>query len=314
MRQRLQEGEPMAQRLTGLIAAPFTPLRPDGSLNPDGVKPLAELLARNGVRGAFLCGSTGESLSLAVDERRQSLELWRRAAPEGLALIAHVGHNCVAEARRLAAHAAETGADAVAAMPPVFFKPQSIDELIDYCEAVASAAGALPFYYYHIPAKTGVDLPMRAFLDAAGERLPTLAGLKFTHGDLVDFAECLQAAEGRYNILFGRDEMLLAGLAMGAPGGIGTTYTFAAPLYLELIEAFEAGEMAKARSLQYRATAMIRALQGTGLGLPAFKPIMKFLGVDCGPVRPPLRPVTEAEEAEVRRRLEALDFFAYACR
>src|SRR5690606_26966689 len=117
--------------------------------------------------------------------------------------------------------------------------------------------------------------------------IPTLEGIKFTHEDLMDFSRCVRFGDGRYNLLFGRDEILLAGLAMGARGAVGSTYNFAAGYYQAVIEAYQQGDMERAQAEQARATELIAAFAPYG-GIPAQKAIMRMVGLDCGPVRAPL--------------------------
>ena len=143
------------KKLVGLIAAPFTPMHADGRINLDIIPSYASLLAKDGVSGAFICGTTGEGSSLTIDERKSIAEAWATACNSlDLALIVHVGHNSVEEAKSLARHAQEIGANSVAALPPSYFKPGSMEALIAICAEIASAAPALPFYYYHIPSVT----------------------------------------------------------------------------------------------------------------------------------------------------------------
>jgi len=299
----------MAERIEGLIAAPFTPMDPGGRLNLGAVEPYAALLARNGVAGAFVGGTTGESLSLTAEERMRLAEAWTDAAPAGLRVIVHAGAESLEEARRLARHAAEAGAFAIGAMPPTFFRPGNVDSLVAWCAAVAEAARGLPFYYYHIPGMTGVHMPMAEFLPAAAERIENLAGVKYTWEDLNDFSLALDACGDRLDVLYGRDETLLAGLALGARGAVGSTYNFAAPLYVRLMEAVAAGEMDRARDLQRTSRQMIAGICGvTGSFLPAAKSVMAMVGVDCGPVRPPLANLNAQQVEEVRARLAGLGF------
>src|SRR5437773_3098532 len=137
-------------RLTGLVAAPHTPMKTDGNLNPKVISAQAQLLHESGVRGAFICGTTGESLSLTMAERVAVTEAWCDAANGKMTIVVHVGSNSLLEARVLAGHAAQCGVAAIAAMAPSFFK-SSLDELIAYCAAVADAAPNTPLYYYDIP-------------------------------------------------------------------------------------------------------------------------------------------------------------------
>jgi N-acetylneuraminate lyase len=302
--------------LSGLIAAPFTPMRGDGAINPDIIEPMARLLARNGVSGAFVCGTTGESLSLTEAERMEIAAAWVNAAPEGFRVVVHVGHDSLEVSKRLAHQAEELGAAAIGSMGPCFFKPASVAELAAYCRELAAEAPSTPFYYYHIPSLTGLSFNMVDLLTTAGDLIPTLAGVKFTAEDLMDFELCRALDGGRYNMLFGRDEILLAALTLGANGAIGSTYNFAAPLYTRIIQAFDAGDLDTARSLQRRSMEMIRTIQGSqGSFLAASKALMAGLGVDCGPARPPLQNIERTElSGQLLPALRALGYEDFRCR
>lgn len=278
-------------RLAGLVAAAYTPFHADGSLNLSGIQVQAEHFAASGIAAVFACGTTGECHSLATAERKQVVDRWVKAAAGRVKIVAHVGHNSLPDAQALAAHAQESGSDAIAAMSPFFFKPATVDELVDYCAAVAAAAPGLPFYFYDIPSMTGVRLPTAEFLERGGQRIGTLAGVKFTSTDLMVYQECVAAAAGRFDVLYGHDEMLLPALACGARGAVGSTYNYAAPLYLRLLAAFDRGDLAEARRCQLESVRLVRALQGPGV-VRGGKAIMAMLGIDCGPVRLPLPPVT----------------------
>src|SRR4051794_30468064 len=171
----------MTQKLTGLIAAPFAPLGQDGKVNLAIIPALAASLQKNGVKGAFINGTTGESMSLTVAERLQIAEAWRKAASLDFPLVAHVGALALEDARTMAAHAQNIGFTATAAMAPFFFQAPSVDELAAFLGEIASAAPDLPFYYYHIPSMTNVKFTGMAFLKAAKGKIPNLAGIKFTH-------------------------------------------------------------------------------------------------------------------------------------
>jgi len=303
----------MSEHITGLVAAPFTPMHADGSVHIEKIDALAESLIASGVAGAFACGTTGESLSLTLDERQQIAQRWRDAAGDDLAVIIHVGHTCLADAKALAAHAQQIGARALGAMAPCFFKPASLDDLVLWCAEVAAAAPRLPFYYYHIPSMTGVNITVADFLERGAGQIPTLAGVKFTYENLMDYARCLRLLDGRFDMLFGRDEILLSALALGAKGAVGTTYGFAAPLYLRVIEAYNSGDMPTAQAEQARAAEMIAVLIRHG-GLPAMKAVMKMIRIDCGPVRSPLRDLTLEQRHALHQDLEQIGFFEYCSR
>jgi len=301
----------MKYQLPGLVAAPFTPFRADGELALDVIPRQARTLAGNGVIGAFVCGTTGEGASMTSDERRRVTEAWIAARPAGLRIIVHVGHPSAGDARALARHAQDAGADAIATVAPSFFKPPGVGELVAWCAQVAAAAPKLPFFYYHIPSMTNVTIPAAAFLAEARAKIPTLAGIKFTYEDLADYRAAFALGGSDYQVLFGRDEILLTGLQAGATGAVGSTYNYAAPLYVRIMRAFAAGDLPTAEREQAKARAFIDVMNRFG-GQPAGKAIMKLVGIDCGPVRLPMRTLTAAQESELRAALEAQGFFEFS--
>jgi N-acetylneuraminate lyase len=300
----------MNSPLRGLIAAPFTPFNAHGELALDVIPRLAALLVNNRVTGAFICGTTGEGYSLTLAERRAVAEAWQAARPATLPLIVHVGHLSLADSQELARHAATLPATAIAAIAPGILRPPGPAELVDWCAEVAAAAPTLPFYYYHMPAITGINIRVIDFLRVAAGRIPNLAGVKFTHEDLMDYAESRAFCAGQWELLFGRDEILLAGLSLGMEGAIGSTYNFAAPLFHRLLAAHAAGDLTSAREIQGRAQQFILAMNRHG-GLPAGKAIMQLIGVDCGPVRLPLRSLSAEAVRSLENELRALGFFEY---
>jgi len=304
----------MKKHLTGLLPAAHTPMHADGRINLDVVEKQARAFLQVGLRGVFVCGTTGEGLSLTMQERMDVVRRWADVTGEALRVIVHVGHTALRDARALASHAAEVGAWGIGTLPSIFYPPGGIDGLVDFVARIAPAAPDLPLYYYHIPLLTRVDLPMVELLRAGGERIPNLAGVKYTSEDLMDYSLCLELRGGRFDCLFGRDEMLLSALALGAEGAIGSTYNFAAPLYLRLIDAFRAGELEAARELQGKSVAMIRAAARQGFGLAAFKHMMQMVGMDVGPVRPPLQPLTAGQQDALRAELEQIGFFEFCSR
>ncbi|MGV3485790.1 MAG: dihydrodipicolinate synthase family protein, partial [Planctomycetaceae bacterium] len=159
---------------------------------------------------------------------------------------------------------------------------------------------------YDIPSMTGVTLASAELLRRSGKHLPSLAGIKFTNHDLMQFQECIQFEGGRYEIWFGCDEALLAGYSLGAKGAVGSTYNFAAPLYHQLIAAWDAGDQDRARALQAQSVQLIRCCQKFGY-MAAAKAVMGMLGVDCGPVRPPLANLSSSQRDELRQTISSLN-------
>ena len=291
-------------RLNGLTAAAYTAFNSDGSLNLGAIEQQADVLLGDGVTGVFICGTTGEGLSLSTAERIQVAERWREAvSPGSFKVIVHVGHNSLVDAINLAKHAEAIGADAFSIAAPNYFRAASVDDLLEFCAPVARAASKLPFYYYEIPSMTGVHVPMTEFLEKGGRVMPNLAGIKFSSTDLAVLQECRAFAGGRYDLLFGCDEMLLAALALGVRGAVGSTYNYATPLYHEIIAAFEQGDWERARSLQLRSVEMVKILQPYGM-IAAGKAVMSCRGVECGPVRPPLRQLCEQRRRELLGKIE----------
>lgn len=281
--------------LHGLVAAPFTPFHPDQSLNLPQIDRLAAHLVAGGVSGAFVCGTTGEGTSLTDAERRAVVERWVAAAAGQLQVIVHVGHLSLATSRELAVHAQAAGADAIATCGPFFYPIRHVRQLVDFGAETAGAAPRLPFYYYHIPQLTHLGgLSMVDFLREAAPRIPTLRGLKFTHDDLEEYAGVLAFQNGRFDVPFGRDEILLSALTLGARGAIGSTFNFSASLYHHLFAAHVRGDEVAARKLQDRATRLIMLLRQHG-GLVAMKEAMRLIGLDCGPARQPLRTLSTGE-------------------
>jgi N-acetylneuraminate lyase len=300
---------PIHQTLTGLIAATHTPFHADGSLNLAIVEKQNAHLFATGVRGVFIGGTTGESHSLTLEERRALAQRWVEVAQgTEMKVIVHVGGNCLEDARALAAQAEQLGAAAISALSPSYFKPRDVKALVDCAAHVAAAAPKTPFYFYDIPPFTNVSLPMPDFLAQARERIPTLAGLKFSNADLMSFQLCLRAEGGPWTVPFGCDEFLLAALSLGATSAVGSTYNFAAPVYTRLIAAFQRGDLAAAREEQFRSVLLVKLLAGYGF-MGAAKALMGILGVEVGPARLPHTNLTPEQITKLRGELETLGFF-----
>jgi len=285
--------------LTGLIAAPFTPMTADGSLKLDRIPLYYRTLKTNRIRGAFINGTTGEGAALSLAEKKAVVEAWAacvRNDPD-FTLITLVGGTCLQECIELAQHARAQRLSGVAFLAPYYYKPASVHHLAEACIQVAGAVPDMPFYYYHIPSFTGCYFPMIDLLHALDGKLDNLAGIKYTHEDFMDYLSCLRFRDGKYDLLAGRDECLLAALALGARAAVGSTYNYAAPLYNRLMDAYAAGDLERARALQDRSIAMIRLLGKYG-GIAVGKTFMRFIGLDCGDFRLPVaNPAPEAYAA-----------------
>jgi N-acetylneuraminate lyase len=299
------------QHLRGLVAATHTPFHPNGALNSGVVEKQAEHLLKHNLTTAFISGSTGESHSLSLTERRQLAQRWHEVGRgTSLRLIVHVGSNCLEDAKALAAQASELGVLAISALAPSYFKPPTLAALVQWCAEIAAAAPDTPFYFYDIPALTHTSFSMPAFLAEAPERIPNLRGIKFTNYDLMAYQLCLRADDGAFDIPWGVDEFLLGALALGGRSAVGSSYNLAAPLYQRLLAAFDRGDFATARQEQFRSVQLIRLLAGYGY-LGAAKAVMKMLGVDVGPARLPNANPTPEQVVKLQGELEELGFFEW---
>ncbi len=293
----------------GLIAAPFTPFDAAGMIDLRNIPEYAKRLKKDGVSGAFVCGSSGEGLLLTTDERKAVLEAWIPFADDDFHLIVHVGSTSYVTSRELARHAEALGVYAIGCMGPCYFQPKTAIELSKFCAKVASAAPSTPFYYYHIPNGSGVHVNMVEFLQEASKIIPNLAGIKYTYSNLMEMFQCLELENGKYDILHGHDELLICGLALGAKAAIGTTFNFMAPVFNKLIEAYNNKEIEEARAIQKRANEIIAIMLNTGSAVTGGKAIMKLCGLDCGPCREPLINLSEDQYETLKKDLIAVKFF-----
>lgn len=303
------------EHLKGLVAAPFTPMHNDGSLNLSIIPGYYRMLKENGVKGAFICGSTGEGVSMTSKEKMLVAEAWANATngDADFKVMTLLGGTSIADCRDLAKHAREIGLHAVSFTAPFYFKPANVEMLARACMEVAASVPGMPFYYYHIPVLTGVNFPMIELLKAVDERIPNFAGIKYTHEDFMDFLSCLHFRNGKYDMLWGRDENMLPALSLGAKGAVGSTFNYAAPLYHDLMQAFAEGNLEHAQSLQQRSIDMIMLLGKYG-GIATGKAYMKILGLDCGEFRLPVRNMSTEDFEIFHSDTEKLGFKSFCSR
>lgn len=299
----------MSYRLDRLVAAVHSPFGENGELHTPAVEAQAHRLLQTGVHGVFACGTTGECSSMTNGERIALAQTWCQVARgTKLEVVVHVGGSCQKDSIELARAAEKAGAHALAAVSPSYLKPGTVDDLIDFLTPVAAAAPSLPFYFYDIPPLTGVHLSMVAFLEKAPQKIPQLAGLKYSNPDLPQLIECLNGNEGAFEVLFGIDEALLAVLALGVKGAVGSSYNFAAPIYHRLIAAFFQGDLETARKEQAQSVRLVRLLGRFGY-LAGAKHIMGLLGAPVGEVRAPVRGLSNESKKSLERELHETGLF-----
>lgn len=296
------------EKIKGLIAAPFAPMNAGGEVVYDMIPSYFRFLEKNEIVGAFINGSTGEGVSLSQKEKARITETWvaQKTADSKLKIINLVGGTSYVECIEAAQHSTEVGADAIAVLAPYYFKPGNAGHLAEFVAKIAENVPQMPVYFYHIPVLTGCFVSMFDFLKVASPMIPNLAGIKFTHEDFMDFQTCLNFENGKFDMLWGRDENLLSALVLGAHGGVGSTYNYAAPLYYQLIEAFDNGDLPQARKLQQQSIDMIRLLGKYG-GIATGKAFMKYIGLDCGDFRLPIKNMTAENFEAFKKDVKALN-------
>jgi len=295
----------MNENFLGLIAAPLTGFNQDGSIKIDIVESYVSMLKENHISGAFVNGTTGQGLQLSVEERKSLAECWVKSASHGFRVIINVSHEDQSQSNLMAIHANNIGANAVAVMVPSF-KQKSVLDLVEYIQITADLVPNLPFYYYHIPSETKVFLPMIELLKVSQNKIPNLAGIKYTHDDFSDFNLCRQFCNGEYDIMFGRDELLIDSLKIGAKTAVGSTYNIMAPLYYELIKAFQSGDINLANELQEISKNTCNLLYDTGSFRAGLKVIMRTIGIDLGQMRSPDLNISSKKVKELELSLKSI--------
>jgi N-acetylneuraminate lyase len=296
------------EHLQGLIAAPFTPMDKNGEIDISVIPAYYQFLKHNKVAGAFICGSTGEGVSTTVDEKKAVTDAWAKCTAHDTAfkVMLLVGGNTLVDCIELAKHAQKAGIYAVSFTSPSYFKPANVSVLAKMCREIAAAVPNMPFYYYHIPVLTGANFLMLDLLKAVAD-IPNFAGVKYTHEDFMDFLSCLNYNNMEYDMLWGRDENMLAALAVGSKGAVGSTFNYIAPVYIQLIDAFNKGELDRAQQLQQLSIDAIRLLGKYG-GIAVGKAYMKLAGIDCGEFRLPVSNMTDEQFENFKLDVSELGF------
>jgi N-acetylneuraminate lyase len=296
------------KRYEGLVAAAFTPMHNGGAIAPEKIPAIIDYSVKHKFAGLFVTGSTGEFASLTTDERKIIAETYIRESNGRIPIIIHAGSCSVRESINLAEHAKASGADAVCAIAPFYFRPENVRLLADVLKEIACACNPLPLFYYHAPSCTMTNISMLELLRTVDGEIPNFAGIKFTSEKLMEYQRCVDFSD-KYQVLFGKDEMLLGALAMGAKAGIGTNYNFMPRVYNGIIEAYRQGDMKKAAALQAKSQELVELL--VKYGFASLKFLMELAGVDVGPVRLPLANMTEDDRKNMSSELEKSGLMEY---
>ena len=280
-------------KYAGIFPAFYACYDRDGNISPEAVRALARYLLEKGVKGLYVGGSSGECIYQSVAERKLVLENVMEEVGGRLTVIAHVACNNTADSRALAAHAESLGVDAIAAIPPIYFKLPP-DAIALYWNDISAAAPNTDFIIYNIPQLAGVALTV-PLLRRMKEN-PRVIGVKNSSAPTQDIQMWLDEGVIVFN---GPDEQLIAGLATGAVGGIGGTYGAMPELYDRIYRLFREGKMEQARKLQNECCRVIyKVCEARGNMYAGLKEVLRLRGgPDAGSVRAPLLGLFEEDRA-----------------
>ncbi|MFI3170465.1 MAG: dihydrodipicolinate synthase family protein [Faecalibacterium sp.] len=275
----------------GIIPAFYACYDAAGEISPEGVRAMTRHLIDKGVHGLYVGGSSGECIYQSVAERKLVLEQVMAEAKGEIAVIAHVACNNTRDSQLLAAHAESLGVDAIAAIPPIYFRLPD-HAVASYWNDISAAAPNTDFIIYNIPQLAGAALSGSLLHEML--KNPRVIGVKNSSMPVQDIQMWRDA--GASVVFNGPDEQFLGGLAMGAHGGIGGTYAVMPELFIKIKACFTAGELALAREIQNEVCRIIYAMCSAKGNLYAvMKGILRLHGMDCGSVRAPLAPLCEAD-------------------
>ncbi len=279
----------------GIIPAFYACYDDAGKVSPSRVQALARHLLTSGVQGLYVNGSSGECIYLTVEERKVILENVMEAVGGKMTIIAHVACNNTQDSMELAKHAESLGVDAIAAIPPIYFRLPEV-AIAKYWNDISKAAPNTDFVIYNIPQLAGVALTIPLLKEML--KNPKVVAVKNSSMPVQDIQMFKDAGEGKLTVFNGPDEQFIAGRIMGAQGGIGGTYAAMPGLFLKANQLFETGNFSKAQDVQNDICRIIYALCACkGNMYAVIKELLRRKGVQCGSVRAPLYPL-QAEDMD----------------
>ena len=299
----------MLDKYKGIFPAFYACYDDEGNVSKERTMALVEFLIEKGVSGLYVGGSSGECIYLGVQERKETLEAVMQAAGGRITIIAHVACNNTKDSCELARHAQSVGADAIAAIPPIYFRlPEKA--IAKYWNDISAAAPELDFVIYNIPQLAGVSLTL-SLLDEMMKN-PKVIGIKNSSMPVQDIQMFKRQAEmaGKDIVVFnGPDEQFVSGRLIGADAGIGGTYAVMPEVYVRMNEALAAGDFYRARQLQNAANEVTYAMcSAKGNMYAVAKAVLKMrTGKDFGSVRAPLLGLEDGDEIIVRKAYELVE-------
>ena len=279
------------KKYEGVIPAFYACYDDQGEISPERVRALVEYFLKKGVQGLYVNGSSGECIYQSVADRKLILEEVMAVAKGKLTIIAHVACNNTKDSVELARHAESLGVDAIAAIPPIYFRLPEYS-VAQYCNDISAAASQTDFVIYNIPQLAGVALTPSLYAEMLkNERVIGVKNSSMPVQDIQTFA----ALSGEDHLVFnGPDEQFLGGRLMGARAGIGGTYGVMPELFLKLNQLIADKELERAKELQFTINTIIGKLTAAhGNMYSVIKEVLKINeNLNIGSVRAPLTPVT----------------------
>lgn len=278
----------------GVIPAFYACYDEAGEISPDGVQALTKYFVRKGVKGVYVNGSSGECIYQNVEDKKIVLENVMKAAEGKLTVIAHVACNNTKDSMELARHAESLGADAIAAIPPIYFRLPEY-AIAKYWNDISAAAPNTDFVIYNIPQLAGVALTAGLFAEM--RKNPKVIGVKNSSMPVQDIQMFKAQAGEDYVIFNGPDEQFISGRVIGAEGAIGGTYGVMPELFLKMDEYVRSGDFGKARKIQYAVNEVIyKMCSAHGNMYGVIKAILKVNeGLELGGVREPLPALIDSD-------------------
>ncbi len=296
----------MNEKYKGIIPAFYACYDEEGNVSPERTKKLVKHFVKKGVKGLYVCGSSGECIYQSKEERKLILENVMEEARGKLTIIAHVAANNTKDSMELAAHAESLGVDAIAAIPPIYFRLPEY-AVAKYWNDISSAAPNTDFFIYSIPQLTGITLT-RSLLHIMLEN-PKVIGVKSSAMEVEDICEFKLYGRNDLIVFNGEDTQLVAGRSMGADGGIGGTYGVMPELYLKLNELFDNKQIEKATKLQFKVTKIINILTSCKSNLYAIEKeiLRRRENIDIGGVRAPLPSYLKNDEEKIELSIKLIN-------
>ncbi|MGN0158478.1 MAG: dihydrodipicolinate synthase family protein [Brotaphodocola sp.] len=293
------------EKYKGIIPAFYACYDKKGEISPEGVQKLTEYYINKGVKGVYVNGSSGECIYQSVADKKTVLENVMKVGKGKLTIIAHVACNNTKDSMELAGHAESLGVDAIAAIPPIYFRLPEYS-IAKYWNDISSAAPNTDFVIYNIPQLAGVALTQSLFAEM--RKNPNVIGVKNSSMPVQDIQMFKDAAGPDYIIFNGPDEQFISGRVIGAEGGIGGTYGAMPELFLKMDELVRANKLEEAKEIQYAANNIIYKLcSAHGNMYAVIKGVLKINeGLELGSVREPLIGLTDADMAIVKEAAEMI--------